>query len=328
MRLLALLMIGLGLGLPPAAALAAGGDDTGLILGLKEKPVFVDEGAPGATPDTAGEILELLKSGDGIVILMLQDNGNNTAETVAADVNQRLGGNRIVGVTVGEQAAGHSTILPAGVASDLMKRASTVSVSPAETLRTFILNVHDWQARHPKAPAAKPMEDGGGNRAVLFFVIGSLVLGVTLVIIVILGLVATTEKEDTVRLKKSPDRVRDQLHKLLEVRKQIKDPTLRATLTQIASDVEAYFRRTKDAARLDQDAFAKHLDSLNDVLVKYVDVQDNPRFFDHPEDLLQSGSEAATSFAYFVLETVRREGRRSITDFRVDTNILSAQRYR
>lgn len=326
MRRLALIMIGLGLLLAPAAN-AAGGDDPGLIAGLRQKPVFVDKEAPGVTADTAGEIVALLKSGDGIVVLMFRD-GDTDPASIAASVNQKLGGNRIVGVTIGEKVAGYSTILPAGVAADLMTRAATVSVSPAETLRTFILNVHDWQTQHPKAPAAKPMKKDESNQVVLFLLAGSIIIAVVAVLLFLAWAFLVGDSKETVKLKKSPDRVRDQLHKMLELRMKINDRGLQGTLTQIANDVEAYFRRTKDAARLDQDAFAKHLSSLNSVLEKYVDVQDNPRYFENPDELLQSGSEAAVSFAYFVLETVRREGRRSITDFRVDTDILSAQRYR
>lgn len=311
---------------PPAwAADPKYGSDGPFIIALREKPVFVDPAA-GVPAETEGVLLEQLNPTDGIVVLLFGEGAGDPA-TIAADVNKKLGGKRIVGVTVGDQAAGFSTILPYGVATELMKRAATVSTSKPETLGTFIQNVHDWQRAHPNAPAAKPVKEKEGGlitpmRGILF----ALVI-VVIAAIIVAAVISSTKTEDGVTLKKSPDRIKEQLELMLKLRDKIEDSSMRVLITQIASDVEAFFRRTKAVDVGDRDALVNHLASLNKVLAMYVDVQDNERYFRNPNELLSNGYDATSSFAEFVLGMVQREGRRSITDFRVDTNILSAKKY-
>lgn len=307
-------------------AFADVGDLDGIIAGLNDTPVYVQNGA--ATPETFGLLLNQLSQSlahdDRIVILIFQQTAGDPGE-IAMKVDKALGGDRIVGVSVGEATAGYSSVLPFGVASELMKRASTVSTSTPEAMGTFIQNVRDWQKAHPKAVAAKPTKKESGfpfvGIGVFLFCVGMAAIGSIVFF-------AGRRDEEHVQLKKSPDRVRDQLRKLLAEGQKVEDSDVRLLVTQIANDVEAYFRRTKDADERDRDAFVGHLSSLNSVLEKYIDVQDNPRYFEDPAQLLLSGKKAFEDFSYFVLETVRREGRRSLMDYSVDTDILSAQRYR
>lgn len=304
----------------PASAIA----ENAVITWLRSNPVYVDTAAPGTDSDTQGVLTTQLHDGDHILIAMLPE-GNVPPGEYAFRINRSLGGEKIVGVTVGEKAAAYSTILPSGVAADLMKRAATVSTTTDETLGTFIQNVHDWQKLHPHAPAATP-ESTGDHSGLYWILLAGVVVFVVLGGLVFFLSVKHDSGAEAVRFKKSPETVRDQLNELLKFRSRVEDPSLASTLTQICRDTEAYFARAGKSSNTD--AFRQHLESLNNVIEKYVDVQDNPRYFADAPSLLRSGKEAAESFAEFVLTTIQRGSRRDLTDFRVDTDILSAQRYR
>lgn len=308
-----------------ASVAVAGVPVDSIAKALEGNPVYVESGAAGATTDTLGVLGEQLRSGDNIVVVMLASSDAEPA-SVSAEINSKLGGKKIIGLSVGEKVVGYSTVLPAGVASELMVRASTVATTTEETLGTYIQNVHDWQRAHPAAVASKPTESGGRGALV--------VIGVLVIVFLVLGTATLVgiarskgRKADAVRLKKSPEPVREELNELLAVRTKILSPDVAATITQICRDTEAFFQRSK-ADTSDTEVFKGHLQSLNQVMTQYVDIQNNPRYFEDSSGLLGNGADAASSFADYVLEAVRRDGRRGLTEFHVDTDILSAQRYR
>lgn len=304
---------------------ASAADIPFLIDELSLNSVYVATNVPGADSNTLGVLKTELRKNDNIILVMLPRD-NDEAEAIALEINKGLGGKKIVGLTAGDKAVGYSTLLPSGVAAQLMKRAATVSTTMEETLGTFAQNVHDWQRQHPQAAAAQPTKKGGGTSMARVLVFLLLIVIVFVFIASVLLSKKKPKTGDEVQLKKSPDPVRDQLSRLLKSRDRIKDTYLHDTLTQICRDTEAFFQRRK-IDESDTSVFEAHLSSLNNVMERYLDIQDNPRYFEDPESLLNSGEEAAASFAIFVLEAIRRDGRRDLTDFRVDTDILSAQRY-
>jgi len=135
----------------------------------------------------------------------------------------------------------------------------------------------------------------------------------------------------TVSLRNTPDTVRDVLRRIIDQTTQVRNADLRDTLAQICSDTDALFRRRSSrGARANDDAvtFEQNLTGLERVVTKYIDVQDNPRFFEEPRELLRSGVDAIDGFGEYVLRSIQRDSREALTDYNVDAKILEATRYR
>jgi hypothetical protein len=310
-------------------ASAAGIDD--VATALKQSPVYVASGTENTDSDTADELAGQLNKGDNIVIVMLPASRLDASGSIGdlvRKIESVTASNKIIGLSVGDEVVGFSRLLPAGTAADLMSRAKSVSTNTSETLSTYVRNVHDWQTNHPEEPASKPVEDSGGVPGWIFLVV-ALAIGAC-VLIGVIRVSNSNASTESIKFKKSPDVVKELLKKLLDARQEVRDQSLNNLLVQICTDCEAYFARASRQGKQDSadvEAFTRHLHSLNDVLVRYVDIQDNSRYFEDADELLQSGYEAIEGFAELVLNSIKRDGRRGLTNFNVDTKILSAQRY-
>jgi len=305
-----------------------------VLAGLKHAPVYIEPGTPGTTTDTAGELEGQLKDGDNIVIVLLPAGAvSGDLSGFARKVDQELGGKRIVGLAAGDQTVAYSALLPAGTADDLMHSATNVSTNSREALSTFIQNVHNWQLQNPKQPASKPAsktkkKHAGhtGTYAALGVVAGLALLALLLWILLGGEGKKAVSGEEYIKFR-SP--VRDDLERIADLRSNISDQSLRVLLTQVCTDVEAYFRKYCANPEEDAVAFRNHLSSLRKVLEKYVEIQDSPaRYYDNPEALMESGRQAVADFEQYVLDTIRRGSRANLMDYSVKTDILSAQKLR
>lgn len=143
-----------------------------------------------AVPDTDRETDDILRSyfkpGDRIYVVMLPEEALDYFDGDAATLARQLDDPvvpRIIVLSVGDEVVSYSRILPAGIAADLLHRAETVSVTPLETVTTFIQNVRDWQAQNPDAPASKtPTEEDEGRPLWVYFVGIALLISIILLI--------------------------------------------------------------------------------------------------------------------------------------------------
>lgn len=131
--------------------------------------------------------------------------------------------------------------------------------------------------------------------------------------------------------KYSLDMVRQMLDHVGLYRLHVRDPKLKVLLTLIAQNGEEHLTArsggvTPTDANIVQ--FQNLLEALLRVINQYVDVQDNPSRYPDAEKLLLSGFQATEGFATEIVSPDVPGGKRSLTDFKVDTNILSAQRHR
>lgn len=309
-----------------------------VVTALQSSPVYVAPGTENTNPDTAGVLQQQLKPGDNIIIVMLPSNALTGQE---GGVNQYLiqldtatGGKYIIGLAVGDNITAYSAILPAGEATDLMTRARSVSTTSSETLGTFVRNVHDWQRRNPQEYASQPINKASDSFPVVPAIAGGSLLLVIAVFVT--ALIRRSRRRSLLdpngrlKFKKSPESVRVMLDKISELRKQVDSNEVRAIIRQFQLDTEAFFSRV-NLSRDDQAeqvrVFRNNLEAVQKVLIRYIDVQDNTRYWDNPQELLASGEDAFSGFAEYVLNNIKQGGRRDLTDFRVDTKILSAQRY-
>jgi hypothetical protein len=312
------------------AAQASTLDDA--VAALKKSHVYIAPGTEGTDSDTAGELAAQLSKGDNLAIVMLPAGSvSGDLSGFASTLNQQLGGKLILGLVAGDQVVAYSTLLPVGVAGGLMHSAQNVSTNTVETLSTFIQNVHNWQAQNPNATASKPQKKhskkSGG------FPVWAIILIVMVGIAsVIWYALIRSHRRDPISGEeymhfRSP--VRDELEKLAELRAQVADPQMQRTLTQICKDVEAYFTRFSSNPENDSGAFRTHLENLNSVVRKYVQIQnDDPRYYDDAQGAMNSARQAVDDFADFVVHSIQRGSRAELTEFHVNTDILSAQRYR
>lgn len=297
---------------------------------LKRSSVYIAPGTPGTDSDTEGELSGLLNDGDNIAVVMLPDGAaSGDPSDFARSLNQKLGGKKIIGLMVGNQAVAYSALLPAGVADELMHSAANVSTNPVETLTTFIQNVHNWQAQNPAAVASKPAKPAKKKSGGFPWWVLGVVLGVAAIAVVAFATRAPkrgpVSGEEVVKFH-SP--VKSDLEQIADMRRSIRDPELRKLLTQVCTDVEAYFRKYCTNPEDDAGVFRRHLRDLRKVLEKYIDVQDSPaRYYDNPQRLMQSGYKAVEGFAQYILDSIRRGSRADLTEFQVKTDILSAKKY-
>lgn len=310
------------------------------VAALKSAPVFVAAGTEGTNPNTAIGLKGQLNDGDNIVIAMLPEKAasefGGEAQTFAQLLDDVTGKQHIVIVSIGDDVAASTRLLPEGVAADQLNRAASVSTSTQETIVTFIRNVHSWQSAHPEEVAKRQPESEKGEEIPWDLVILSCAslfsLISTLLVVVSVRRRGRRQPADPKIKLRSPDQLRDELRGILDRRAQIRDQALRETITRLVQDTEELFKRLRANAKpaaVDEATtnFESHLQSLLSVLDQYIDVQNNPRYYEHPADALHDGREAIDGFAEYALNSARRAGRQNLTAFRVNTKILSAQKY-
>ncbi len=121
---------------------------TDAVDALQTTRVYVAPGTAGTDPYTAGQLLERLKSGDSIVLVMLPADASVDTDIfkIASTLSEKLEDQYIIGLAVGREVIGYSNVMPVGEADDQMRRADSVANSSLTALVTFVDNIHKWQA--------------------------------------------------------------------------------------------------------------------------------------------------------------------------------------
>jgi predicted PurR-regulated permease PerM len=112
---------------------------------------------------------------------------------------------------------------------------------------------------------------------------------------------------------------------------QIHDQETAHLLGQVCDDVEKLFERirTNNANSLLSSAviMSGHLTSLQWVFDQYIDIQQNPRYFDNPAEKFQKGGEALRSFDQYVMNSIRLLETGQNAQFEVAIKQLEASQY-
>lgn len=151
---------------------------------LQHVPVYVAPGTEGTDNYTAGKLQTRLNSDDNIVLVMLPAAAETEADisTLANRLSEKLGNQRIIGLSVDKKVVGFAPSLPVDVADDQMKRAASVSNDPVTALTTFVQNMHLWQIGQPKPkPTPTPVEQPSPqkedqSRVVWFLVLAGIIV--------------------------------------------------------------------------------------------------------------------------------------------------------
>ncbi|HSX00744.1 MAG TPA: hypothetical protein VLF67_00755 [Candidatus Saccharimonas sp.] len=301
---------------------------------LQHSQIYVSPAA-GASPNAQSELSAQLRHGDNLYIALLpaaaSAETNGDVQAFADQLSQHLGGNAIVAVGIGRDIrAVAAKALPSGVAADLAQRASGVSTSALEALGTFIVNVHNYQDQHPEAVVTGGSGSGGGGTWIIFLVVALVLLGAAGGFWFYRTRIYSPDAEPKIKLS-APNQMHDELRDILALREHIADRSLRDLITQMVKDTQEVFTRlgvnSPSEVSTATVTFETHLQNVRDVLKQYIDVQNNPRYYESPSRALADGREAIEGFAEYVLASARRAGRSQLTMFNVNTKILSAQRY-
>jgi hypothetical protein len=301
-----------------------------IVGALHKAPVYVAQGTPGTTSETAASLTGKLFENDTIVLVMLPDNASPDQEdvnTLAQKIDKGLKGKRIVGIAVGAQFAGAASKMPSGIADDLMNRAASVSTNPAETLGTFVRNVHDWQAANPEPAATSGAKASSGWLWWLFLAPAFILLLVYLLIRLLSNRLRIKPK---VRYT-APGTLNELVRTLMRQRNELheRDP-MREAINLTCRYTEAYFKRFA-GERSASDAIVRFGNQLNlatKVVKDYSYAIENPEYIDEPDKVSRLGLDSINGLADTILKSIKKGNSELLLEFRANTSILEAQRYK
>ncbi|MFZ2664557.1 MAG: hypothetical protein WAX66_04310 [Patescibacteria group bacterium] len=300
------------------------------VQALQNAPVYVAPGTEGTDNDTAGKLQMMLRSNDNIVLIMLPAEAEDGTDiyTIASSLSEELGNQYIIGLAVGREVIGYAPMLPSGVAADQMRRADSVSNDSVTALITFTQNIHIWQAENPRpTPTPLPQQSQKASRSWLLWLLVPIVITITIVAFVATH--RTRDKENTERIHfKAPNQVKGLLALIAKERNQVNDQELKKILGQMCLDIEKYFESESNDEKKDSLFFNQRLTEVNEVLKKYIDIQENPRYYYEPEGELSKGKDSLSDFSKYVLNSIRRGKTADLVEYTVNTKILQAQRFR
>ena len=319
--------------LAPDKLLAAGDYISDAVAALQHASVYVAPDTEGTDKDTAGRLQTRLNKDDNIVLVMLPSSAESElgadTTTIATRLSEELGNQKIIGLAVGNNVVGYAPDLPAGVATDQMRRAKSVSNDPITALGTFAQNIHIWQSenREPSPPLVELPEKGSSTWLVWL----GIPIGIAVIMVVGLLFLSTSTSKQSGKERtrfKAPDQVRDLLEKIPSLRKQIKDRELSQRLYQMCLDIEKYFASNSSDIKRDATFFKDRLTSVVQVLTKYIDVQLYPNYYEGSRAVLEKGKLSILDFADYVVVAIKRGHAAELSDYNVNTNILQADKYR
>ena len=313
-------------------AFAAGPVDNA-VAALKGAKVYVEPGTPGTTRDSSVKLGTWITPDDHIALIVLPGTAkadSTTVDQLAQIIDDRTGHKYILGLAVGNEYIGLSSLLPTGVASDSMSRAASLANNPVDVLTTYAKIIHSWQSEHPDAkPESTPQGNDTSSRSWLFLPVALVVVGLALFMLFRIGFWSKTDENgmSSVRFKKTPGSVKDEMNSVLGLRSQLKNPKLVESLTNIGRHTEAYFRNAKeqpDGTYKNVSDIREGITTLKSVVSRYIKVQDEPFYYRGADGLIAEYSGSVYSFERFMLEQVRSANADEEFDFRKMAEILSA----
>jgi hypothetical protein len=330
-RLFVIALFSMSLIASPAAFAFAVDTVDDAIASLGSDPVYVSASAPGTTPDTAPQLARRLRDNDHLLIVMLPApvEGVVTADllqTTVAKISEAFGKKKIVGLTIGTSAIAAGPTLPAGTASTLMTRASTVGTNPTETLGTFIDNVHAWQVQNPEpVPPTPPAPPTPLTSQWWFWGLMGLVFG-TAVFFAKRGLVLYRERQrervGDIRFN-APPTINMWTRRLLELRSQVssKDYPMRDAIMRVCREIDAYFADRKDMPPSED--IERSLKWAASAIEVYLKIQDAPSYYPNATKEKQRRVNGIEQFADRMHDTVVDVRKQDLADIELDLMDLS-----
>lgn len=322
------MLAGLMAGTVPAfASVPAGTVATALTTSL----YYVEPDQPDFN-DTAGASLAAqLQKNDGVKLALVSNDtvaqyGGSPLEYAKQVVEQYphdAQTNAIILVVVTPAKVDvYSSALAESVAQDLMNRARSVSVDWHDTVVTFIQNLHEWEQKHPEfsvvpSDAAKTRTNTGSSAPTMWIVIG-------------IGLVVMAAAAIVVEIRRTQDSLDQVTRSFNAMRDTVDDDEMKHTLSKIVSEVGRY-QKARRSRKTRQGNFSKEgkkllLQKLQvglDVAAKYVEIQNEPDYYDNPSKLLSDGQKSLESLANAVAQVVREDPNFDLESFYTKVEFLN-----
>jgi hypothetical protein len=313
-----------------------------VVQALKHGHVYVAPGTPGTNSDTAAKLEAELNKNDNIVLVMLpadaEEQLDGSPDTIARGLSDKLGNKFIIGLSVGREALGFAPMLPAGVASDLMRRANAVTNDPVNALSVFVQNVHKWQVANPQptptpvpkptpTPVPKPKavekQHQSGIPLLGILIIAGIITSIIAGVVFAIGRNKPVDTGVATQVQ-----VNKLLARIAILREEVRNRELQETLYKLPQYTERYFQKSSRDKERDYLFFRDRLTEVHQVLEQYLDIQKNDWAYYSPEEEMEKGRQSVKSFADFVLDSIRRGTAADLLEYKVNTNILNAQRSR
>mgnify|MGYP001610990055 CR=1 FL=1 len=302
-----------------------------IVQALKTSPVYVAPGTEGTDGNTAGKLLARFTQDDFIVLVMLPASAGKEIgpdiNTFATRIYNELNDGRTVGLSVGRKVVGYSPRLPAGVAADLMVRADNVSNDSVTAIGTYLQNVRRWLKENPQpTPTPLPILPQSGENGWSWLLWVVLVIIVTIIVILYRMLQSTPNPDGLVVNFNVPGPIKSLLVKVTTDGQLVHDVELKQKLGKLRVDLEWYFKKCCSDEKRDAYFFKDRLKEAIRVLTKYRDAQDDPRYYNDPEEVMGMGKTALLDFCEYVLQSIKNGNDVALFGYKVDTRILGVHR--
>lgn len=303
---------------------------TDVLNALENTNVYVDPSIDGPDKTITAKLQKIIANSSNIILVVLPDDAkeNGDIHSIANEISRKKGDQYIIGISVGNEVLGYASSLPAGVAADQMKRADSVSNDPVTALFTFSQNMNSWLAKNPQPTPTVVYEDGKEPMRLTPLIMILLISGVSSMFYVLHILIRPKKPDNEKTNFKAPVQIKTLLGEISQSRVNIEDDEFKDILQTMCLDIERYFTHESEDKDRDAVSFKERLVDVLEVVQKYVEIQNNQRYFYESQEQMTKGKESVRDFSIHVLESIRQGNAAELLDYKVNSNILQAQRYK
>lgn len=305
-----------------------------IVAALEQGGVYVEPGLSGTNGDTVVYIQGFLHSDDHVVIVMMGQSSMSD-DAIAQEILGSLGGKTVLGLYVNGRTTAYSNWLPTNVVNKAMSDAQAVSsMTPQETLTTYVRLIHQYQVTHPEVFETTTSTETAADNSTSFVPVavggGGILLAAAAIFAVVSSRWRKKKAETQQALSFAPSAVRGQLLRIQKLEGSIHSSTMKSRLDTVIADIEEFFKRsTRSRGRnTDQEAivFEQRLSDVVTLLERYIDIQENPRYYDEPTKLLESALSSIDVLGTHVLQSIKDQNSQRVLEFRVSNELLTTQR--
>lgn len=308
------------------------------VAALGQSNVYIEPGLPGTDGDTVVYFQGFLHSDDHIVIVMMSQSSMSD-EAIAQEILGSLGDKEVLGLYVNGRVSAYSNWLPANVVNKAMDDAESVSsMTPKETLTTYVRLIHQYQVGHPEVFETITSTETAADNSTSFTPVavagGSVLLAIAAIFAIVTSRKRKSKSQSVAKpaITYAPGPVQSRLLRIQKLKLDIRDTAMTSKLDTIISDIEEFFNRSVKSESRDTSKEAYNFEQkLRDVvtlLERYIDIQDNPRYYDGSDQLLRSAIGSVDTLAETVLQSIKDQNSQRVLEFRVSNDLLTTQRSR
>lgn len=284
---------------------------------LQQSSVYVDVSIGDADAITS-RIKSRLNPGDDIYVVVLdsttQASASSTARAVAALSSTPK--TVLVASATDSSVVAMSSWPPQVEADDLLARVASVVQNPTDLALRFVQSVHEWQDANPKPKPPVPPVD---HSTAIYGSVGGVVC---VLVVCAIGFVIVRRNQRFREINGAPRRYRRTLRQLLTYRDKFVGTPLAGDITQICTDAVYFFR---DDSENDQLVY-RHLENVVPVLRTYAKVQNDRRYYEEPDTLLEKGEASVRELREFVYAVAQHRNRGEVNQYEVNTRIVQDAR--